>query len=173
MLSETDSALLDEERRRASHQAVRTQIEADVNARLQSESAQLEPAESSELVGVAHELKHQAVQEAVETERELRQGRTMARLSQVVTYVFYLIYGVIGLQFYLRLVGARASNGFAQFIASLSWPLLAPFERIVETPSYGKSQLQLSYLFALFVYLLLHYAINGAFRLVAHRKVTV
>ncbi len=172
MLSETDSALLNEERRRASHQAVKTSIEAEVNARLQSES-ELEPAESSELAEVAHELKHQAVQEAVETERELRQGRTAARISQVVTYVFYLIYGVIGLQFYLRLVGARANNGFAQFIASLSWPFLAPFERIVETPSYGASQLQLSYLLALFVYLLLHYAIKGAFRLVAHRRVTV
>lgn len=173
MSDETTNALLNEERRLASHQAVRTSIEAEVNARLQSESAELAPAESSELVGVAHELKHHAVQEAVETEHELRQGRTMARIAQVVTYVFYLIYGLIGLQFYLRLMGARAGNGFAQFIASLSWPLLAPFERIVETPSYGKSQLELSYLFALLVYLLLHYAIKGAFRLVVHRRVTV
>lgn len=89
MLSETDNVLIDEERRLASHRAIRTSIEADVNARLQSESEQLEPAESSELADVAHELKHQAVQEAVETERELRQGRSMARVSQVVTYVFY------------------------------------------------------------------------------------
>lgn len=173
MPDETNSVLLNEERRLASHQEVRASIEKDINARLKSESARVEPAESSELAEVAHTLKHQAVQEAVETERELRQGRTAARISQVVDYAFYLIYGVIALQFYLRLMGARSSNGFAQFIASVSWPLLAPFERIVGTPSYGASQLQLSYLFALVVYILLHFAINGALRLIAHRKVTV
>jgi uncharacterized protein YggT (Ycf19 family) len=100
-------------------------------------------------------------------------GRTAARISQVVDYVFYLIYGVIALQFILRLLGARSGNGFVQFIASVSWPLLAPFERIVGTPSAGAHQIQVSYLLALVVYILLHFAINGAFRLIAHRKLTV
>ena len=88
-------------------------------------------------------------------------------------YLFYLIYGVIGLQFVLKLMGARPGNGFVQFMAGVSWPLLAPFERIVGTPSAGAFQIQLSYLFALVVYIVLHIAINGMFRMIAHRKVTV
>ena len=52
-------------------------------------------------------------------------------------------------------------------------PLLTPFERIVGTPSVGSYQIRISYLFALIVYLLIHLAINGAVRLIAHRKVTV
>jgi len=171
--NETNNVQLDEERRLSSHQEVKASIDEDVNARIKSESARVKPEESAELAGVAQELKHRSVQEAGETERELGRGRTAARVSQIVDYAFFLIYGVIGLQFLLRLMGARSGNGFVQFIASVSWPLLAPFERIVGTPSSGAMQLQLSYLFALIVYIALHFAINGMFRLIAHRKVTV
>jgi uncharacterized protein YggT (Ycf19 family) len=173
MPEETNNVRLDEERRLASHQEVKASIDDDVNARIKSESARVAPEESAQVAGVAHELKHKAVNEAVETERELGRGRSAARISQVLDYAFYLIYGVIGLQFLLRLMGARSGNGFVQFIAAISWPLLAPFERIVGTPSVGTVQIQLSYLFALIVYISLHFAINGMFRLIAHRKVTV
>jgi uncharacterized protein YggT (Ycf19 family) len=170
---ETDSVLLDEERRQASHQEVKASIDDDVNARIKRESARVEPKESAEVAGVAHELKQKSVREALGTERELGRGRTAARISQVVDYVFYLIYGLIALEFLLGLMGARASNGFVQFIGAVTRPLLAPFERIVGTPSSGGFQVRISYLFALVVYVLIHLAINGAFRLVAHRKVTV
>ena len=170
---ETNTVLLDEERRLASHQEVKASIDDDVNARIKRESARVEPKESAEVAGVARELKEKSVHEAVSTERELGRGRAAARISQVVDYCFYIIYGLIALEFLLGLMGARASNGFVQFIGAVTRPLLAPFERIVGTPSAGALQFRISYLFALVVYLLIHLAINGAFRLVAHRKVTV
>jgi uncharacterized protein YggT (Ycf19 family) len=173
MPDETNSALLDEERRLASHREVKASIDDDMNARIRRGAAQVEPKESAELAGVARELKQKSVREAAETERELGRGRTAARVSQVVDYLFYIIYGLIGLQFVLRLMGARPGNGFVQFVAGVSWPLLAPFERIVGTPSVGAFQIQLSYLLALLVYILLHIAINGVFRIIAYRKVTV
>jgi uncharacterized protein YggT (Ycf19 family) len=167
------NVLLDEERRLASHQEVKASVDNDVNARIKQESARVEPGEAAEAAELAHELKQKSVHEAVETERELGRGRTAARFSQVVDYCFYLIYGLIALEFMLGLMGARASNGFVQFIGAVTRPLLAPFERIVGTPSSGAFHFQISYLFALVVYILIHLAINGAFRLVAHRKVTV
>lgn len=173
MSDETNNVLLDEERRLASHQEVKASIDGDVNARIKRESARVEPQESAELASVAHELKQKSAHEAVETERELGRGRTAARISQVVDYLFYLIYGLISLQFLLGLMGARPGNGFVQFIVGVTTPLLAPFERIVGTPSDGTHQIRISYLFALVVYFLLHLAINGVFRLIAHRKVTV
>ncbi|PYP89364.1 MAG: hypothetical protein DMF61_03910 [Blastocatellia bacterium AA13] len=170
---ETNSVLLDEERRQASHQEVKASVDDDVNSSIKRESARVEPEESAEVAEVAHQLRQKSVREAVGTERELGRGRAAARISQVVDYVFYLIYGLIALEFMLGLMGARAGNGFVQFIGAVTGPLLAPFERIVGTPSSGGFQVHISYLFALVVYVLIHLAINGAFRLVAHRKVTV
>jgi uncharacterized protein YggT (Ycf19 family) len=173
MADETNNALLDDERRLTSHQGVKASIDDDVNVRIRQESARVEPKESVELAGVVHDLKQQSVREAAETERELERSRTAARISQVVDYLFYITYGLIGLQFVLRLMGARPGNGFVQFVAGVSWPLLAPFERIVGTPSVGAFQIQLSHLLALFIYILLHIAINGTFRIIAYRRVTV
>ena len=167
------NVLLDEERKLASHQEVKASIDDDVNARIKQESARVAPKEAAEIAGVAQELKQKSVHEAVSTDRELGRGRTAARVSQIVDYAVYLIYGLIALEFTLGLMGARAGNGFVRFIGALSGPLLAPFERIVGTPSSGAFQVRISYLFALVVYVLIHLAINGAFRLVAHRKVTV
>ena len=167
------NVLLDEERRLASHQEVKASIDEDVNARIKRESARVEPKESAEVAGVAHELKQRSVREAVGTERELGRGRAAARISQIVDYCFYIIYGLIALEFLLGLMGARSGNGFVRFIGAVTRPLLSPFERIVGTPSSGVFQVRISYLLALIVYVLLHLAINGAFRLVAHRKVAI
>jgi uncharacterized protein YggT (Ycf19 family) len=172
-VDETNSVLLDEERRQASHQEVKASIDDDINARIKRESARVEPKESEALAGVAHQMQEKSVHQAAQTEREVGRGRVAARASQVVDYLFYIIYGLIALQFTLRLIGARPGSGFTQLIASLSQPLLAPFERIVATPSSGSYHIEFSYLLALVVYILIHVAISAAFRLVAHRKVTV
>jgi uncharacterized protein YggT (Ycf19 family) len=169
----TNNLLLDEERRQASHQEVMTSIDDDVKERLKRESARAEPKESAELLGVAHELKQRVVHEAVESERELSRSRTAARVSQFADYLFYLIYGLIALQFMLRLMGARSGNGFVQFINGVSWPFLGPFTGIVTTPSMGAYRIELSYLLAFGVYVLIHYAVNGLLRLIAHRKVKI
>jgi uncharacterized protein YggT (Ycf19 family) len=173
MSGESNSTLLDEERRQASHQEVKASIDDDVNAQIKRESAQFEPKGPAELAGVAHELKQKSAHEAIRIDRELAHGRTAARISQVVDFLFYIVYGLIGLQFTLRLLGARPGSGFVQFVAAVSSPLLSPFERIVGTPSAGGFQLQLSYLLALAVYILLHLAFNGMLRLIAFRKLTV
>jgi YGGT family len=134
---DNSNVLLDEERRLASHQEVKASIDDDVNARIKREAARLAPGEGAEATAVARELKQKSLHEAVETERELGRGRMAARISQVVDYCFYIIYGLIALEFMLGLMGARAGNRFVQFIGAVTRPLLAPFERIVGTPSSG------------------------------------
>ncbi len=173
MPNETTSVLLDEARRQAAHQEVKSAIDDGVKTQIKSESVRVEPEESAELAGVAAELKHKSALETVETGRELERGRMAARVSQLGDYLFYLIYGLISLQFMLRLLGARPGNGFVRFISGVTLPLLAPFERILPTLSDGVNRVELSYLLALVVFILLHLAINGAFRLSAHRKVTI
>jgi uncharacterized protein YggT (Ycf19 family) len=171
--NQINSALMDEERRHAAHQQVKAQIDNDINARIQRESARNASQAPDDLADIAQELKQKSVHQTARTEREITRGKVAARISQVIDYLFCIAYGLITLQFMLRLMGARYGSGFTQFIDGLTRPILGPFEHIVATPTYGRYQIELSYLVALVVYILVHLGINGALRLVAYRKVTV
>jgi len=172
-MEDRTNLIADEERRLSTHEDVKASIDNQVNQRIKQESVRVEPEESVELKGVAREMKQKSVHEAVSVEREIGRGKAAARVSQVIDYVFYLIYGIIALQFFLMLLGARQGNAFVQFVRAISRPIIGPFEGIVITPSAGPIRIEFSYLIALMVYILIHLAINGALRLVAHRKLAV
>jgi hypothetical protein len=57
-------------------------------------------------------LKRKAVREVAFTEAELERGQAAARASQIVDYLFYIVYGIIGLEITLDAIGARQSAGF-------------------------------------------------------------
>lgn len=122
---------------------------------------------------VATSLKRKAAAEVVETESELERARRVARVSQVVDYLFVLIYGPVGLEIGLPLLGAHQSSGFKRFLDALTTPLLGPFRGLMPDPAVGSLRLMLSYVAALVVYFLLHRAIRGLLRLVAQRKSTI
>jgi uncharacterized protein YggT (Ycf19 family) len=129
--------------------------------------------EKAEIESVAHELKHKAIHEVFDNESEVARARTVARISQVVNYVFGLIYGLIGLLIALDLMGARESSGFKQLINLLTAPFLAPFRGLMPDPRVGNFRLMISYIIGLIVYALLHLAIRGLLRLAAERQTTV
>src|SRR5262249_5660566 len=106
----------------------------------------------------------------VETESELDRARGLARVSQVVDYVFFLIFSLIGLEIVLDLFGARQSSGFKRFLDHVTRPFLGPFRGLMPDPALGPMQLMLSYIVALVVYLLLHQAVKRLLRLLAHRE---
>jgi uncharacterized protein YggT (Ycf19 family) len=118
-------------------------------------------------------MRRKAVNEIGQTEREIERGRTMARISQVVDYLFFLIYGLLGIRLLLELFAARESAGFFQFIRSVTGPFYAPFRGLVPSPSVDGFTLALPIIIALVVYALLHMAVNGLLRLFAHRKVAI
>src|SRR5690349_15802002 len=109
---ETNGMLLGQERRLL-HQEVKASLDDGVHTRIQREPARIAP---EGLAGVARESTQTSGRESVGTETELGRGRTTARISQVVDCLFYLIYGVVGIQFMVRLIGARSDNGFVQFV---------------------------------------------------------
>ena len=122
---------------------------------------------------MADSLKQKAVREVAATESELERGQAAARASQVVDYLFYIVYGIIGLEIVLDAIGARQSAGFKQFIDAIATPFLAPFKGLMPTPGVGSFRFMLSYIVALVVYVLLHMAVNGLFRLFVRRKTIV
>jgi uncharacterized protein YggT (Ycf19 family) len=99
--------------------------------------------------------------------------RRTARVSQVVDYVFFLIYSLIALEVGLELLGARESSGFKRFLDAVTAPILAPFRGLMPDPSVGSFQLMISYVVAAIVYLVLHQAVKRLLRMVAGPTSTV
>jgi len=119
-------------------------------------------------------MRRTAVDNVVETEAEVERARFAARVSQVVDYIFFLIYALLTMRLLLELFAARENAGFFKFIVALTDPFYFPFRGLM--PSLSSSQgftLVLSLVAALVAYMILHLAINGLLRLVAHRKVAV
>ncbi len=169
----TDQVAEDEARRIAQHGAVKAKLERDVHERIQTEAASTNAAERSEVRSVAAGLKHNATTEVGESESELQRARKATRGSQFIDYGFFLLYGLIGLEVVLELLGARQSSGFKRFLDTLTSPFLSPFKGLMPDPTVGSMQLMLSYVVGLVVYMLLHMAINGLLRMFAQKKATI
>ena len=171
---EDDKLAADEARREIQRESVKAQVESDVNAEIAARADRTTPSEARKMEQVAGEFRGKAIDEVVETEREVERGRSAARVSQVVDYIFYVIYALLAIRLVLALLAARRSAGFTQFIYSVTDPLYAPFRGIVAEPTVeGGYRLALSVVLAIIVYALLHAGINGLLRLLAHRKTHV
>jgi uncharacterized protein YggT (Ycf19 family) len=168
---EDNKLAADEARREIQHQSVKAQVESDVNTEIATRADRTTPSEAQQMEQVAGELRDKAIVEVVDTEREVERARGMARVSQVVDYIFYVIYALLGIRLLLALLAARSSAGFVQLIYTVTDPLYAPFRGIVASPrAEGGYTLALPIVIAIIVYALLHLGINGLLRLIAYRK---
>ena len=164
---------IDESKKIAQHEAVKDAVRNEVHSQIESKANQLSPTDQSEVAGIAGDLKQKMITEVGTTEAEIGRAKVAARISQVIDYLFYLIYGVISLEILLDLLGASNSSGFKGFLNVITAPLLAPFNRLMPNPSLGRSTFMISYIVALVIYVLLHLAINGLLRLLVHKKSVV
>ena len=165
---------IDEARRAAQYETTKAQVEADVNQEIAAHAEVSTPREQARVSEIAQDFRGKAVDEIVETERDVERGRTVARISQFVDYVFYLIYSLFIIRLVLNLLAANSKNGFVQFINAVTNPMYAPFRGITNSPSTPEGNtLALPIIIAVIAYLLLHLAINGLLRLIAHRKTAV
>jgi uncharacterized protein YggT (Ycf19 family) len=169
-----DKLAAEEAQRAADYEAIKSNVKADVAADIYAEAARPVPTQSARVEEVADGLRRTAVTEVVETEREVQRARSVARVSQVVDYIFFLIYGLLTIRLLLELFAARESAGFFKFIKMLTDPFYAPFRGLVPSPSTAEGfTLALPVVVAIVVYMLLHLAINGLLRMFAHRKTEV
>ena len=170
-----DKLAIEEARRAAQHESVKSQVESDVQSEISQRAAvKSTPDESRRVDQVAGEFRSKAVNEVVETEREVERSRGLARISQIVDYIFWVIYALLGMRFLLALLAARSSAGFVQFIVAISNPFYAPFRGIVASPSTDSGHtLLLPIVIAIISYALLHLGINALLRMIAHRKTAI
>ncbi|HKO60335.1 MAG TPA: YggT family protein [Pyrinomonadaceae bacterium] len=170
-----DKLAADEARRSVQHESVKAHVEGEVQSEIAAEASQPVTADEPQRVRqVARDFRSKAVDEVVDTEREVERGRGAARVSQIVDYIFYVIYALLGMRFLLALLAARSSAGFVQFIVTVTNPFYAPFRGIVDSPRTDQGHtLLLPIVVAIIAYVLLHLAINGLLRMLAHRKTAI
>lgn len=164
----------DEAQRTANYEAIKSDIKAEVGGEIAAEAERPDAQQQQRVDEIAGGMREKAVDEVVQTNREVERGRTAARVSQIVDYIFFLIYGLLTIRLLLELFAARESAGFVKFIKSATGLLYQPFAGIVASPTAdGGFTLALPIVVAIIVYMVLHLAINGILRILAHRKTTI
>jgi uncharacterized protein YggT (Ycf19 family) len=169
---EDNKLAIDESNRTAVHEGVKSEVREE----LQSDIAQHTPKDEqyrAQTTALGEGMREKTLRELAGTEREIDRGRAAARASQVVDYIFFIIYALLGLEILLELLGARDGSPFKHLIDVLTLPFLMPFQRLMPDLGAGRFQLRLSYIIAFVVYILLHVAVNGLLRMLAHRKTAI
>ena len=170
-----DKLAAEEARRAAQHESVKAQVEGEVQAEISERAATKATSnESQRIDNVAGDFRSRAVDEVIDTEHEVQRSRGLARVSQIVDYIFYVIYALLGMRFLLALLAARSTAGFVRFIVAVSNPFYEPFRGIVASPSTdGGHTLLFPIVIAMVAYVLAHLLINALLRMFAHRKTEI
>lgn len=163
----------DEARRVAHHDSMKSQVDRDVNAKIAQRVEHSTSAEGLAMDKVATEFRGKAIGEVAGKDREVRRARVIARVSQVIDYVFFVVYGLLCVRLVLALIAARSSNGFVRAIKFVTDPFYAMFNGIVDSPSAGGFTLALPIVIAVGAYVLLHFGVRQLLRLIAHRKTEI
>ncbi len=171
---EDNKLAADEARRGLQHEAVKSEIEAEVGSEIAERADRTTPTEANRIDQIAGDFRGKALNEVVDTEREVTRSRSVARISQVIDYLFFIVYALLAIRLILALLAARRTAGFVQFIFAITDPLYAPFRGIVASPSTeAGNTLAWPIVIAIIVYAILHAIINGLLRIVAHRKTEI
>jgi uncharacterized protein YggT (Ycf19 family) len=169
-----DKLAVDEAQRAANYETIKGKVEGEVGRDIAVKADHRDPSEEASIENIADDMRHTAVDEVVETKREVERGRFAARISQVVDYIFFLVYAGLTIRLLLELFAARESAGFFQFIETVTDPFYEPFRGLVPSPATPEGfTLALPIIVAIVVYMILHLAINGLLRIAAHRKTSV
>src|SRR5215203_3938911 len=97
---------IDEQERIRQHEAIKDDVRRNVHSDIAGQ-ARTSGEDRAREAAAAESMKQRAVAEVDGTERETARGRTAARGSQVIDYLFFLVYGIIGVATVLEAIGAR------------------------------------------------------------------
>jgi hypothetical protein len=169
-----DKLAVEEAQRSANYEAIKSDVKADVGGEIVADANRPTVSQAERVEDLASGMRSRAVDEVEQTHHEVERGRFAARVSQIVDYIFFIIYGLLTIRLILELFAARESAGFFKFIKTLTGPIYAPFEGLVPSPSTAEGfTLALPIIVAIVVYMLLHLAVNGLLRMLAHRKTQI
>lgn len=172
-MAQDKTLIIDDQRRVEQYESAKNAARSEIREQVKWQADQLDHEERAQVADIGKDFKKEALSEVRSTDVEVKRARATARFSQIIDYLFYVIYGLISLQIIFDLFGARRNNGFRNLIDALSSPFLAPFRNLFPDPAAGQFQFRFSYVAALLIYILLHLAVNGLLRMIAHRKTAI
>ena len=91
------------------------------------------------------------------------------QLTRILWTILGLLEIFLGIRFVLKLIGANAASGFAQFVYGVTGPFMAPFVGLVPTPASGGTVFEVTALIAMAIYLLLFWIIARVVRIATDR----
>jgi len=98
------------------------------------------------------------------------QNSSIARVVNIVYFLFGVLQVLLGIRLVLHLIGANEGNAFAAFINTLSLPFVALFAGLVQNPVLsGTSVLEITTIIAMVAYSLLAWLIGRILWLVLSR----
>lgn len=170
-----DKVAAEEARRAAKHHSVKAQVAGEVQAEIVDQANRgPAPDEARKIDEVAGNLRTKAVNDVVDTEREVDRSRGAARVSQVIDYLFYVLYVMLAIRLVLGALQARNSAGFMLLIVTVTDPFYQPFKGIVSSARTDDGYTLIwPLVVAIVAYILLHLAINGFLRMLARRKTEI
>ena len=81
------------------------------------------------------------------------QNSSVARIVNIVTFIFSVLELLLVVRFFFQLAGVNAGNGFAVFIYTLSAPFIALFASLLQNPVLsGSSVLEITTIIAMLVW---------------------
>ncbi len=83
----------------------------------------------------------------------------LRRISWLIELGAWIVNGLIGLRFLLKLMAANPANPFAQLVYFLTAPFLAIFVGLTQTPSFEGFEIEFYDLIAIMVYFVLAWAL--------------
>lgn len=96
------------------------------------------------------------------TEHEAGREQRLAtfKATQLIWLLLGLLEAVLALRFVFKLIGVNAANAFASLLYNVTGLFVAPFASLTGTPAAGNMVLEFSTLIAMFVYLLIAWALE-------------
>lgn len=170
-----DKLAADEARRAAEHDSLKAEVAGEVQAEIADHANRAPaPAEERKIDEIAGNLRSKAVDEVAGAEREVDRSRAAARVSQVLNYLFYVLYVLLGIRLVLGALQASHSAGFMLLIVTVTDPFYQPFKGIVSSARTDDGfTLIWPLVVAIVAYMLLHLFINGLLRMLSRRKTEI
>src|SRR5689334_8791498 len=138
VMAQDKNLIVEDERRLEQYEAVKDAARDKIQRQVRQQVDRPNPEEQTQVATLGDDYKRKAISEVRDTEAEVQRASTVARVSQIIDYLFYLVYGLISLRIILDLFGARRSNGFRNFIDAISSIWLAPFKNLFPDPASGR-----------------------------------
>ena len=115
----------DESTRRAGNETVNDGVRKERDSEPAIQIVSLVRNERERSAEASGQLERHSPKAAAGAENESEQSKVISRLSQVIDYLFYLVYGLLSLQILLDLFWTGRDDGFRGALTAVCAPLLA------------------------------------------------